>query len=872
MPNEKKKQDNSALSLEELLALLKNEHGEEALTSNKKKTPAPADEESSLDGFEFDDAPIEADYLNYNRIGLGVSAKTGTEDPPKEDPINGTVDVVEELDDPVDETVDVVETVLPWGDVIDDPIDETVDVVEELDDPIDETVDIVEELDDPIDETVDIVEELDDPIDETVDIVEELDDPIDETVDVVEELDDPVDETVDILEELDDPIDETVDVVEELDDPDDDLLLDDWVLPEEPKELDEDETKLDEDDDGLPIFDHTEELGVVKRIFERKPKDRQKGSMTPIEDEDAGVPPEKFTVLPSERHSKEFTAYSQSGYIKEGYRLQTAREMKKFLVLVLLTAMAFVLENLNLVSITVLMPQNAPILSTVLSLVLTAAATAFVWKELMNGTLLLIRGKAIPESFLPFALAVPLGYGIYTLVSGIAPIMLFGFSYLLFLSLMKLQTIMRLFREAKTFRVVATEKPKRVFVPLSEQASEKEREAFSPYVSPDASYYTVKRTLFTKEYFQMTHTIAKNKAIVLLYPALALACAVLVFVVSVNTQTFAEALGHAFISLYYTLPFSALIVYEMPLLWAAFAASDKEAAIIGESAAEQFSKEGVVSFADNDLFSPSDIALTNILLFKETAVEKLLEYTALTFDEINSPVAGVVKRSVPEYRFDDPITLLGVYEGGLDVMINNERVLLGGYPFMLSNGIVLPQGFVFSETDQAQLFVAIAGELIGKLDFSYTVDRDTKGAFDYLERAGFYIALRTLDPNITHALLKKLFSYKAMPIELVRVGDDNERLRMRKSLSSSIVSVARTKALINAVVLAEKSQYTQKIGMILAFVSLLTGTLVMLLSVKLGSNLLLNGIGVALFQLFWLLPTVLLTAGYVKNRKKRMKK
>ncbi|MBR2987133.1 MAG: hypothetical protein IKC63_03855, partial [Clostridia bacterium] len=120
--DEKKKE--APLSIEELLALLRSEHGDEALTPQKNNTkPKEPDEETSLDDFEFDDSPIEANYLNYNRIGVGVSSATTT-------PPAAPIDPVSADETPPEEEEEEGETViLPWGEEMDetlDPIDRAI--------------------------------------------------------------------------------------------------------------------------------------------------------------------------------------------------------------------------------------------------------------------------------------------------------------------------------------------------------------------------------------------------------------------------------------------------------------------------------------------------------------------------------------------------------------------------------------------------------------------------------------------------------------------------------------------------------------------------------------------------------------------------
>ena len=893
MPEEKK--NSGQMNLEELLALLKSEHGEDALTSNKNKPKPPVDEESSLDSFEFDDTPIEADYLNYNRIGVGVSAAVAERETDSEPEVETVVEPeVEAVVEPEVETVvePEVETVVePEVEAVVEPEVEAV-VEPEVEAVVEPEVEVAVE---PEEETV-VEPEVETVVEPEVEAVVE---PEEETV-VEPEVEAVVEPEVEVLPwdeepaavETPDPIYQAIrkrymqkrnliepevePIVDEVIEPEVEPIADEVVEPEvEPivDEVIEPEVEPEiSDEEGVPTCDVGEGYGVTKRQFEWTPKNRQKGGSTPIDEKTEDRFYDGRTVLPSRKHDKEFTANTQSDYIKKGYKASLKKEIRRLGVLFIITLIAFIVENLDLVGVTVFEPESNLILSLCLSFSIIVAALVLLRRELWDGTVLLFKGKAIPESFLLPMLLVPIVYYTVSLYLGTAPILLFGFAFAVLAVMAKLQTLLRLFREAKTFQIVSAEKPKRVLTVLPKEQAAKEAEAFSAYTSPDAEYYAIKRSLFVDGYFKMTNAIAKNKLVSVLYMALSLAAAALIFVISLTSSPWHTALAYALVSIYFTLPFSGFLLFELPLFRAAFSAADKQAAIIGEAAIEPYSDEGAVSFADSDLFSSDNIALCNILLFSESYVEKLLTYTALAFDEINSQVATVVKRSVPQYDFKDEITVLGAYDGGLEVKINKERVLLGSYAFMEENKILPPAGFGYEENGYSQLFVAVEGVMLGKLDFEYTLDRDCKGALDYLERAGYFIAIRTLDPNITYALLKKLLKYDISPIRLVKASDGVERMRMRKHSGGSIVSASKTKSLIGALVLAEKSADIQKIGLFFGFLSLFIGSLVVLLSVKLASDVLLSGIGVVLFQLFWFLPILLLTVLFVRGIRSKKKK
>ena len=831
--DEKKKE--APLSIEELLALLRSEHGDEALTPQKNNTkPKEPDEETSLDDFEFDDSPIEANYLNYNRIGVGVSSATTT-------PPAAPIDPVSADETPPEEEEEEGETViLPWGEEMEETLD-----------PIDRAI-RQRHLERRGTETKLISPEELPPIEEEEEIPEELP-PIEEEEEIPEELP-PIEEEEEIPEELP-PIEEEEEIPEELP-----PIEEEEVPAGLPRE---------EDEDGVPTYDLTEGLDVELNGFEWKPKPRGKGSTTPIDDSTQSDVYHSRVVLPSRKKDKEFSAYSQGSYIKEGYKAHLKREFMRLQWLILIVVVAFITENLDIVGVTVLMPSQNPFLASCLSMALVIASLIPIAGEFKDGFLLLLHGKPVPESMLTPLFLVPFGYYTLNLATGRAPLMVFGFAFSVAAILVKLQTLLRYLREAKTFRVVSLEKPKRVLSVLSREEAKGESEAFAPYVTPDVAYYSVKRTLFVDDYFKMTNAISRNKLVYALFFALSFGAAALTFAIALASYTWQEALGYAMISLYFTLPAAGFLTYEIPLLWASFGAANTQAAIIGEAAFERIADEGVVSFADSDIFSANDIKLCNILLFRESMLEPMLEYAALVFDEINSSVATVIKRSVPQYEMKDEIRIVLASEGGLDTWINGKRVLLGSYSYLTEHKLLFPKGFSYAENGLSQLFVAVDGDVWGKFDFEYTLDRDSRGALEYLENAGYFIAIRSLDPNLTHAMLSGLLKFDASPIRLVKTADGHELLRMRKRATSPFVSVARTKSLMNAVVLSGKSAYVTKVGMILSAFSLLIGAVLVLLSLLLTSSILLSGVGVVLYQLFWILPILILTLTYVRNGRRK---
>ena len=933
------------LSLDDLLSRLRDEHGADvgrSDSSNKKKKD-DGDPANDLDDFEFDDRPIEADYLNYNMIGRGTSEM--------KDDVAPSEGVSDEM---TDVSVQAEEEDLPWDDEIEDaPVPVQEDALyqnvreqylrqrglwqegesESENQPEDDVLVDDGISDDAVEETLIYNKEENEASDDSLDAWDGAEDLLDESefeesevLEESEEIED-LDELkgLDELEDLDEFADlidleeqdelETVDVEETdayvepeengedselegfaalagLEEPDETDVSSENLLHDEAELLDGEEgfsgseenalSDFDDiltdvnkmlDDDSFSEYDLSDALGMTSRTAYVKPKERHKPASTPIDDEVLEKTARENAVLPSRKGHKEYTGYAQNGYIKKGYQSKLRAEGIRCIALALLTVIAFVVESLHLFGVTALHPSVNPMLAVAVSaLVMLIACALTIW-EYLDGAILLFHGTPVPESLLLPATIIPLIYYTVVLVSGSALITLFGFAFCVCALVCKLQTVFRILREARTFAVVSKEKPKRTLSALNRENALPEADVFSAYLSSEAKFHCVKRTLFVDDYFKATNKVAKSKKKIWFFLIASAVIALLVFVFAyVRLEQFLPSFAYAVISFFYTLPFSCLILFEIPLLWASFSAAEGNAAIVGEAAIESFAEEGAVSFADTDLFPPSNISLANILLFREKEMEQMMKYTALVFDEIHSSVSTVIMRSIPKYKLNDEIRISNIYDDGIEAYINQEQVLVGSYEFIKRFGASIPARYVHKKNGYAQMFTVVSGEVLGKFDIDYVLDPEIPEALTHIAESGFYVAVRTLDPNLTPEFLSGKLDYKNNPVKLIKVNDDRELLRMRKKVSAPIVTTEKTKSLMKALVLCHKSSFAQTMGLIFAAAGVLTGVGFVLGSIILENTAFVSGRAIVLFQLFWLLPVFFVSMLYVKNKSNKKKK
>ena len=600
-------------------------------------------------------------------------------------------------------------------------------------------------------------------------------------------------------------------------------------------------------------------------------KERKKIS-TPIEDESVQNIQESDSVPKAGRANREYTAHSQTGYIKSGYRVQLEYETVRTAAAAILFIAAFLIENLDLFGIGLLSVAVNPLVASLVSLLISLAALWLCLREAYEGFFMLLKARPMPESAVIPLFAVSVIYLLLSFLSGGQPKMVFGAVFCLFVFLCKVRTFLRLLREIKTFAVISSEKPKRILCPLSADMSVAESNAFKGYVDENTESYCVKRSLFYSGYFSETGKYGKKKIFCGIFLLIAFLAATVVFLSSFLTGgSFVDALSYAAACLFLTLPFCCAVSFEIPLFCCADVASKRSCAIVGEAAFDALSRDGIISFSDNDIFPQGNIRLVNIVLFGKKNVEKILEYTALVFYEINSSVSKTILKSIPSYKLDDGIIINEIYDDGIDALINDERVLVGSRDFLLGYGIAFPKSYREKKTGYALMYVAVSDSLAGRFDFDYAIDPDVGDSMRHICDSGKYIAVRTLDPNITPTLMSDKIDYQNVPLRLVKQRDDRELWRMRKRVSGPVVSLIGTKALMSTLAICTKGIFWLRAAVIAGFASFAAGCALVASSLAIQNVSLLNSRSIILFHLLWTLVSFL-PAVFIRLSRRRSDK
>ncbi|MBQ9545182.1 MAG: hypothetical protein IJV00_08660, partial [Clostridia bacterium] len=259
---------------------------------------------------------------------------------------------------------------------------------------------------------------------------------------------------------------------------------------------------------------------------------------------------------------------------------------------------------------------------------------------LISGFKSLFSGKADHNSLTAAAMSAALIYNVSLLVTSASDpsIMLFSSAGCLFGFLNALCRYLDERRLYRSFRIVASKKPKFVAKKLGTDSGE--FEALKEHLPEDPDIFTVEKTNFVTNFMANSRKPSKasgayNAAI---WIVLVLAAA---FGIYNLTGGAAQAFkGFALICLF-GFPACGIYAVSVPLGKISRKCAAADSALIGASAVDDYSSASVISFNDTELFPASKIRVTSIRTYGETPIDRGILYAAMIFKKVGGPLSKV---------------------------------------------------------------------------------------------------------------------------------------------------------------------------------------------------------------------------------------
>ena len=241
-----------------------------------------------------------------------------------------------------------------------------------------------------------------------------------------------------------------------------------------------------------------------------------------------------------------------------------------------------------------------------------------------------------------------------------------------------------------------------------------------------------------------------------------------------------------------------------------------------------------------------------------------MSYAASVAKAAGSSLTPLLERQLTaEGGFHLPVEWLNYCEeGGVEANIRGETVLMGSAYFMKKRRVALPRDMKLS----TGVFLAVDGALTAVFAVKYQPSRNAEWALRTLKRFHITPVLAVRSGNVTPGLIKRKFGVDAKPV----YPDVSTRLALAELAQQqgetpyAVICREGLLPLVEAVAGSRRTVKAVRTATVLSYLGALAGIALAYYLTSIGNFALLTPLAMVLYQLLWLLPTLLL-AGLVKH-------
>ena len=292
------------------------------------------------------------------------------------------------------------------------------------------------------------------------------------------------------------------------------------------------------------------------------------------------------------------------------------------------------------------------------------------------------------------------------------------------------------------------------------------------------------------------------------------------------------------------------------------------AMVVGYEGVEQLGNVNAVMVDAEDLFPRGTVVLNGIKTFGGRAdVEDAVMAASALMKKVGGPLSGVFDQVISENEDALPQVENFTYEDGSGIVgrVDGKTIYIGDRSLLINHRIQVPareEEAQYASGNQQVVYIAVDAAVSAMLVLTYAADRRRKNELQRLEDSGISVIIRTTDPNVTSQMVSRLFGIDAASVGVLdnRLGEEYRKLVQNEipRADALVATKGRMESMMNVISACVEERRTvnlvvaiQNAAMVLCFV------LVAFLACF-GAMGQLSSLVLFLFQLFWLLVTILL--------------
>ena len=263
---------------------------------------------------------------------------------------------------------------------------------------------------------------------------------------------------------------------------------------------------------------------------------------------------------------------------------------------------------------------------------------------------------------------------------------------------------------------------------------------------------------------------------------------------------------------------------------------------------------------DSDLFPVGSSKLNGVKFYGDRNPDEVVSYAASLIGVAGGGLVPLFEnlrknRSCPEY----PVTNFRNYgDGGVGGEVQNQPVLLGNLDFLQDMGVEIPAGTMVNQA----VYAAVDGELCAVFAISYAKMRSSSaGLISLCSSRKLTPVIISQDFMLTESLIQDKFGVNTRRVAFPAPEVRAELAQRQATPEDTALALATREDLVSityAVSGARALRTSTNLGVGLNIFGGILGMVIMLVLAYLGSVELLTPTNVLLYQLVWMLPSLLI--------------
>lgn len=575
-----------------------------------------------------------------------------------------------------------------------------------------------------------------------------------------------------------------------------------------------------------------------------------------------------------EKTGFEYTDISQTKEIFQNYKKVYRGILLRLLSCFLLLILTFFYENISLFGAVLPAPINPeiyPVVHILINLQFLVLASALIYKPLYNGMMSLFKFKPIPESVTFVILSITVVYHILLCFISIGPgVRLFNFPVVMSIFLTLIHEFMNLARELYGFNIASSKRTKYAVDLMNPNKSELECETFYEFLPQNPIMLKIKKSPFIDGFYKRISAYPKNKKIlnVIIPVVIIVAAAFFVFTYFFKSDNDLQAsIQIAYMTLIICTPFSLFVTYSYPFYKASKDAYENDSAIIGEASLEQYSSASAISFEDKEVFPSYGVKMKSVKVYGNNRIDQVIYYASSLFNLLGGPLSDVFDIATLELGHTEKVELIEVADDGIEAMVGETHILVGKASYMRRNEYdpVNPEedGRIEDGGEVSVMYMTVGSEVAAKMYIQYVIDPDFEFIIRQLYKAGMCVGIKTFDPNINDSMLSARIRLNKYPVKIIRCRGLDDQIETEDHIESGIISKNSPKSLLQTLALCDKVLQAIKTNLVVKIFAMLISVIIMVLLLMLDMSGDVNSFYIALYQLFWSIPMVIIARLFI---------